>query len=173
MERWDAYTKDGKLIPDTILHRGETIPDGLYHMACGVFVRHADGSILCMKRSTSKKTHGGMYEVSAGGAAQQGESKYDCIRRELKEETGISCDEFQELGRHVSENSRIILYNFLCTVDCEKDSVTLQEGETEGYRWMSETEFADFANSDRMIGWQKAYYHDYMKEQGWIRDDSP
>ena len=169
MELWDAYTRQGELVADTVLVRGEPVPDGLYHMACGVIVRHVDGSILCMKRAKEKKSFAGYYDVSAGGAALQGETKYDCIRRELREETGIDCEEFRELGRHISERSHIILHNFLCVVDCPKDSVTLQPGETEGYRWMSEPEFVDFINSGGMIDWQKVHYHDYMVEQGWIR----
>ena len=49
MEKWNAYTKDAQLT-DKILIRGEAIPKGLYFMACGVLVRHKDGSYLCMKQ---------------------------------------------------------------------------------------------------------------------------
>ena len=168
MELWDAYTREGELVSDTVLVRGKPVPNGLYHLACGVIVRHTDGSVLCMKRAKEKKSFGGWYDVSAGGAALQGETKFDCIRRELREETGIDCDAFVELGSYIGDKSHIILYNFLCTVDCPKDSVTLQPGETEGYVWMTETEFVDFANSGQMIDWQKAQYHDYMVQQGWV-----
>lgn len=169
MELWDAYTREEKRV-DTVLVRGEPIPTGLYHLACGVFVRHVDGSILCMKRARAKASYPGRYDVSAGGAALRGETKYDCVKRELKEETGITCEVFQQIGRHVSEKSHIILYNFLCTVDCPKDSITLQEGETEGYVWMSEEEFIHFLNSGGMIDWQRAQYHDYMVSMGWLKD---
>ena len=53
MEKWNAYTKDGK-ITDKILIRGEDLPTGLYHMVCEALVRHVDGSYLLMKRALSK-----------------------------------------------------------------------------------------------------------------------
>ena len=46
----------------------------------------------------------------------------------------------------------------MCTVDCDKDSITLQENETEGYKWMNEEEFKIFINSDGLIPFQKERY---------------
>ena len=58
MELWDAYDEYGNQTGETLV-RGEEIPDGLYHMVCEVLVRHADGSVLCMKRAESKPNYGG------------------------------------------------------------------------------------------------------------------
>ena len=52
-----------------ILVRGEPIPEGRYHLVSEVLVRHVDGSSI------------------------------DCIRRELREETGIEGTEFEEVSR--------------------------------------------------------------------------
>ena len=169
MEKWNAYTRDGKLT-DKILIRGEAIPDGYYHMVCEVLVRHVDGDYLCMKRALSKPMYGGYYEATAGGSALMGEDKYACIKRELKEETGIDSDEFKEIASHVFDKDHSIFYDFVCTVDCDKDSITLQEGETEGYKWMSEEEFISFVNSDRMIDRQKFRCRDYFVEIGYIKE---
>lgn len=92
MEKWDAYDKNGKLI-DKILIRGENIPSGMYHLVCEVIVKHKDGTYLCMQRSYDKKGYPGYYEVSAGGASLMGEDKFTCIKRELKEETGLDLKE--------------------------------------------------------------------------------
>lgn len=107
MEKWNAYTRDGQLT-DKILIRGEAIPEGLYFMACGVLVRHVDGS-------------------------------------------------------------QCIFYGFACVADCDKNSVKLQEGETEGYVWMSEAEFIEFVNSGRMIPTQYVRYEKYFRELGYIK----
>lgn len=166
MEKWNAYTKDGKLT-DVILIRGEKVPEGLFHLACEVLVRHVDGSFLCMKRSVEKTEYPGYYEATAGGAAVIGEDKLMCIKRELKEETGISCEEFTEVCLSVSDG--LICYSFVCVVDCDKNSVTLQEGETEGYKWMSEAEFKEFVNSPKMIPIKRKRYLKYFETTGIIK----
>ena len=52
-----------------ILVRGEPIPEGRYHLVSEVLVRHVDGSPI------------------------------DCIRRELREETGIEWTKFEKVSR--------------------------------------------------------------------------
>lgn len=59
MELWDAYDGDFQKIKDTVLIRGEPIPEGLYHLVCSVLVRHEDGSYLLMQRDIRK--HWGRY----------------------------------------------------------------------------------------------------------------
>lgn len=168
MEKWNAYTRDGKLT-DKILIRGEAISEGLYFMACGVLVRHVDGSYLCMRRAKTKASFGGYLEATAHGAALMGEDKYRCAKRELEEETGIKCETLQELGCDIDDESQCIFYGFACVADCDKNSVKLQEGETEGYVWMSEAEFIEFVNSGRMIPTQYVRYEKYFRELGYIK----
>ena len=167
MELWDAYSKDEKLTGETLV-RGEQIPEGLYHLVCEVLVRHKDGSYLCMKRSMGKPNYGGWYEATAGGSALVGENKWQCVERELFEETGILCHDFEEIARFCEERKQAFFYTFVCTVDCEKDSVKLQEGETEGYVWMSEEEFKKFVNSDRMIPSNRRRYETYFQRRGYV-----
>ena len=168
MEKWNSYTREGQLT-DRILVRGEPVPEGLYHLACEVLVRHRDGDYLCMRRSVKKSDFGGMLEATAGGAAQLGENKLDCIKRELLEECGITSSDFTEVGYLVDDRFRVIVCSFITTVDCAKDSVTLQEGETEGYLWMTEEEFIAFVNSDRMIDRQRARFDAYFRSIGYVR----
>ena len=53
-------------------------------------------------------------------------------------ETGIRAETPQELGRVRSGNTHYV--EFLCETDWPKDGVTLQEGETVAYRWVSREE---------------------------------
>ena len=167
MELWDAYSRDEELI-GSMLVRGETIPQGLYHLVCEVLVRHVDGSYLCMKRSAEKPNYGGWYEATAGGSALRGEDKWQCVERELYEETGISCHEFEEVARFREERKQAFFHTFFCTVDCEKNSVQLQPGETEDYLWMSEEEFKAFVNSDKIIPSNRRRYEKYFQKMGYV-----
>lgn len=137
MEYWDAYDRNTNKIKNKILVRGEPIPDGIYHLVCDIAVRHIDGTYLLMQRDFNKHL-GGLWEFTAGGSALQGETPVECAVRELKEETGISSNKFKELGVLVDDEKHSIYYEYLCTTDCDKNSVTLQKGETINYKWVDE-----------------------------------
>ncbi|MBQ7785432.1 MAG: NUDIX domain-containing protein [Clostridia bacterium] len=164
MELWDARTRDGKLTGGTLV-RGEPIPEGLYHLVCEALVRHADGSFLAMKRDENKEIFPGWWETTAGGSALAGETSLDCVRRELLEETGIAAERFELVAR--TSGPEYIFDSYLCVVDCAKDAVRFQEGETVDYRWMSEGEFRAFVQSGRMIPLQRDRLLPYLKATGY------
>ena len=168
MEKWNTYTRDG-VITEKIAIRGEPMPEGLYHMACEVLIKHRDGTYLIMKRSEKKSDYAGYYEASAGGAAQLGEDKYQCIKREMFEETGLVGEGFTEIAHTIDDEKNLIVHSFFVTVDCEKSSVTLQEGETEGYHWVTEADFIRFVNSGRMIDRQRARLDGYFRSLGYVK----
>ena len=145
MELWDAYDKDFRKIQGITLIRGEAIPEGTFHLVCDVIVRHADGSYLLMQRD-KRKHFGGMWEATAGGSAIQNESPLECAARELQEETGITSDNLVEIGRVRSRDT--IYVEYLCVTDCKKDSVTLQEGETSAYKWVSRMELVSMKRDE-------------------------
>lgn len=80
IELWDAYNSTFDRIKDMTLVRDEPIPEGIYHLVCDVAVKHSDGSYLLMQRDF-RKHHGGMWELTAGGSALQGEEMYEWITR--------------------------------------------------------------------------------------------
>jgi len=168
MELWDAYDRNGNRTGETLV-RDEPIPAGRYHLVSEVLVRHRDGSYLCMIRSRQKPNYPLYPECTAGGSALMGESALECIRRELREETGIEWTEFEEIARTVREKYATIFISYLCTVDWPKDRITLQEGETESFRWLSEAEFIELLNSGRMIPGQPERMRAYYERMGYLR----
>lgn len=164
-EIWDAYFKDGTLA-NCDLVREEHIQDGLYHLVSDVLVRHVDGDYLLMRRDMRKATYPGYYEATAGGSALKGEDGLSCAKRELFEETGISAESFEEIGRYVSTET--IFYSYLCVTNCDKQSIKLKEGETISFKWLSKNDFIAFINSNEMIDTQRIRYHDYFVKMGYI-----
>lgn len=154
IELWDAYNSTFDRIKGMTLVRDEPIPEGIYHLACDVAVKHTDGSYLLMQRDF-RKHHGGMWELTAGGSALQGEGPLDCAVRELKEETGLAAANLEEIGRVVHDGHHSLYVEYLYVTDCDKDAIILQEGETVNYKWvdrgylfrMSQHEFV----SERML----------------------
>lgn len=147
MEVWDAYNKEFEKIEGMTLIRGETIPDGVYHLVSDVIVRHADGTYLLMQRD-SRKHFGGMWEATAGGSALTREGPLACAIRELREETGIESEALTEVGRVVNDHNHTLYVEFLCVTDCEKEQVTLQEGETSAFRWVTKDELVSMKKDE-------------------------
>lgn len=166
MELWDLYTADGIRTGKT-MSRGEKIPAGYFHLVCDVLIRHADGDYLLMLRSQEKKIYPGRWESTCGGSALVGEDALACACRELKEETGIVCEELKQIGYTVQERNNAIHVSFLGITDCPKDSISLQPGETEGYRWVSQEEFREFVNTD-IIPSVKRYLLPWLKQMGYV-----
>ena len=139
MELWDAYNSSFIKIENVTLVRGEPVPKDMFHLVCDILVKHTDGTFLLMKRDPQKH-FGGMWEATAGGSALAGENPLQCAIRELKEETGIISADLVELGREVSDKTSSIYIEFLCITDWNKDNISLQQGETVDYKWVSKEE---------------------------------
>ena len=140
MELWDAYDSAWNKTGGTLV-RGEPVPEGLYHMVCGILVEHADGTFLLMKRHPQKETWPNVYEASGGGSVLMGETACEAARRELREETGIEAGELIPLYEEWRKQS--LYRGYLCRTDWPKDLITLQEGETVDWRWATAEEIAE------------------------------
>ncbi|MDY2775828.1 MAG: NUDIX domain-containing protein [Streptococcus infantarius] len=147
MEFWDAYDAHLNVIAGQVLVRGEKIPKGGYHLVSEVIVRHQDGTYLLTQRNP-RKNLGGMWEATAGGSALQGESPLECVKRELREETGILTDDFIEVGRVLHQRHQTYYVNYLCHTDVDKDSIVLQEGETSAYKWVTAEELRQMSREE-------------------------
>ena len=164
MEIWDAYDRQGVKTGKDLI-RGDEIGEGLYHLVCEVVVRHRDGDYLLPQRDFGKEAYPGYEEIGAGGSALKGETPLQGAVRELREESGIEAGELEEIYRSVSHAGHGIHYGYLCVTDAAKDSVTLQEGETIGYRWIGKEELIRFFDSDRCIPAQRERLKGYMDRE--------
>lgn len=117
-ELWDAYDCNFNKIDNvTFVREGNeptsVIPDGMYHLVSEIIVKHTDGTYLLMRRDFKKK-YGVAWELTAGGSVLKGENAYEGAVRELKEETGIVSDSFQEIGRVVRDIHHAVYAIYLC-----------------------------------------------------------
>ena len=149
-ELWDAYDcnankLDGKLI------RGEKIPEGMYHLVAEIIVRHKDGSFLAMQRDFCKKHYGGFWEISAGGAVKKGETALEGAVRELFEETGLVCKNLEKTYRICGKKYPCIYFGYICIVDCDKNRIKLQEGETVAYKWVKSEDIIRFLTDKNYV----------------------
>ena len=132
MELWDLYDKDGKRTGEVWERRHGNymdIPEGRYHLVSDILVQHRDGTYLLTKRHPGK----------------------ECAKRELFEETGILCDRFELVKIAFSTRSPSLIYSYLARVDCDKDAIVLQEGETTEYKWVDTAGLLEYAESELAI----------------------
>lgn len=61
----------------------------LIHRGVGIVIYNAKGEILLQKRSITKDTDPGLYDISAGGHVSKGQTYREAADRELWEEIGI------------------------------------------------------------------------------------
>ncbi len=154
MELWDLYDRNCNLTGEVWERRHGNymnIPEGRYHLVSDILVQHRDGTFLLTKRHLGKDLYPGYWEASAGGSAQLGEEPEACAKRELFEETGILCDSLELVKITFSNRSPSLIYSYLARVDCDKNSVVLQEGETTAYKWVDAAGLIEYAESELAI----------------------
>ena len=167
MELWDLYDREGNKTGETIERYSgcvNKIPQGRYHLVCDVLVRHVDGTYLLTKRHPEKDAYPGYWEASAGGSAIVGEDPLACAKRELFEETGIHSQDFQLISHTFRDASHCMFYSYLTVVDCDKDAIVLQEGETVDYKWVDVEGLIDYTKSELAIKTHNARYQEYFEQ---------
>ena len=88
MELWDIYDRDKQRTGRTMKRNDWHMQPGDFHLTVLGVIRHTNGKYLITKRVMTKAWAPGSWEVS-GGAAQAGESSYEAVLREVREETGL------------------------------------------------------------------------------------
>jgi len=73
--------------------------NNLVHRAVHMILRDASGAILLQKRSMWKDRNPGLWDSSAAGHVDSGETYDEAARRELKEELGVPCPELTLIGK--------------------------------------------------------------------------
>ena len=98
MEFWDIYDINKKPTGRTMKRNDWCLKDGEYHLTVLGVVARPDGTFLITKRVMTKAWAPGWWEVS-GGAAQAGESSYDAVLREVKEESSVKGRIMKYIGK--------------------------------------------------------------------------
>ena len=130
MEYLNLYDKTGNLINKKGI-RGQ-VTDYLVGIAI-VFIENSKGEFLIQKTSKEK---GGEFS-STGGHVNAGETPLESIKREVKEEIGISIDNdnIVELGYLLYDMP--LRYMFYLKKDVDINSVKTQKEEVESVKYMS------------------------------------
>ena len=127
-EIWDVYDGNGVKTGRT-MERGVPV-DGDYMLCVHVYLCNPKGLFLMQKRSESKQSHPGEWDVT-GGAVLSGESSAKGAIRETREEVGIALseDNLTYIGRVKKRRSFIDI--FLARKDFAVEDCRLQREEVQ------------------------------------------
>ncbi|MBP3913968.1 MAG: NUDIX hydrolase [Lachnospiraceae bacterium] len=88
-EYFDVYDERKQKTGRTMARKGYFLHEGEYCLIVLGIIQKPDGRFLITKRSADKRWAAGAWEVPGGGV-RAGESSEDAVRREVKEETGLT-----------------------------------------------------------------------------------
>ena len=99
---------------------------------------------LILKRSPSMEIHPNKWSFP-GGKLEKGEDIYDCLSRELKEETGLEIQpELQYISDYTYERpNKDWTLGFCFLVTSESNQVKLSSEFTD-YKWITKSEFKNY-----------------------------
>ena len=85
-ELWDILDRN-RQTTGRLHRRGDTLPEGDFHLTVHIWMRRSDGMFLLTKRSPNK-TFPLLWETTAGSAIA-GDDSLSAALREVREETGL------------------------------------------------------------------------------------
>ena len=120
-----------------------------YHRTAHIWLINGQNQLLIQKRSKSKSSFPGYWDISSAGHIQAQETVVQGALRELKEELGVSIEENQlkyiTKIRYVGEHNREFGYVFLVRTDLKEDEYVFEDHEVE------RVEYIYFEELERMI----------------------
>lgn len=149
-EIWDAYLANGEKT-DKYLTRGQSLPKGYYHLVVEAIIRHEDGDFLLLQRRPDKASFANYWEFSCGGSALTGEMAEQAIRREIKEETGLTQLSLSSYDSYRDDQHQCLFEIFLATTADDKNYLQIQSDEVSKAVWLAPNQLEDFLKKHSLI----------------------
>ncbi|MDY3855299.1 MAG: NUDIX domain-containing protein [Butyribacter sp.] len=146
-EIWDVYDENGNLTGKT-MQRG--VPKkGEYMLCVHVYLHTPEGKFLVQKRSSTKESHPGEWDVTVG-AVLRGEDSLKGARRETLEEVGIDITnaKIRFIGRVKKRKSFADIY--FAEKEFSIEDCVLQKEEVDAVRFVDGKELLALQKNERL-----------------------
>lgn len=145
MEYRDIYNENREIIRHCC-PKDESLAEGEYIVAVGIWVINSNKEILLTKRAPEKRYAPNKWE-NTGGHLQSGEDIQQAVIRELKEETGISVTEEEMIYLGSVKNAPYFGEDYMVFKDIPLENMKLQPGETVDAKYVTLEEFMFMAEN--------------------------
>lgn len=172
----DIWNEDGTPTGKKSL-KSEAHLHGLFHPTVHIWIYNSRGQVLLQKRSETKKTFPGLWDVSVAGHISAGEAIEAAALREAKEELGLEIHisdlyfhgVFKSVQHHPSGIHDCEFHHcYLCRLDPDVKAFRLQASEVSEIRWEPLISFADkvwgLSMSEAYVPHQRSYYGSVIKQ---------
>ena len=155
MELWDLYTKDRDRTNQTMV-RGTKLPEGLYHVVVHLCLFNSKGEMLIQQRQPFKEGWPDMWDITVGGSAVSGDSSWQAVERETKEELGLELD-FSDMRPALTVSFHDGFDDmYVYTNDIDLNDLKLQEEEVQAVKWADKNEILKMLEEGVFIPYHKA-----------------
>ena len=142
-EKRDLYDINGNKT-DLTYFKGDKIPSGYYSMVVMIAIQNSEGKFLMQKRVEEK---GGDYGVT-GGHPKSGETPYEGIITEVKEELGIDISNNEIIEFDSGCDLKDCYKMYYTKLDLDLSKLNIQKEELSEVKWFSLEELQDMVNNN-------------------------
>ena len=153
----DLYDKN-RIPTGMAVQRGSKLPDETYRIVVHVCIFNSKGEMLIQQRQSTKKVFPDMWDLSAGGQVESGETSDMAAQREVYEELGLYI--------HFSGKRPVAVMNFdegfddiyVIVRDTELSELTIQDEEVKAVGWADKEKILSMINDGKFV----PYYPEYI-----------
>ena len=148
---WLEVVDEGDRVT-SLLPRAEIHRLGLRHRSAHILLFDRTGRVFLQRRSRHKDVNAGLWDTSAAGHVDPGESYDDCARRELSEELGIACPTEGLERLFKLDASAMTGWEFIQVYRTVHDGpLRLNPDEIEEGRWLRPEEIDEWKDTDGSV----------------------
>ncbi len=123
--------------------RKEVDAENLVYRVSGLWVKNSKGEHLLARRAYTKMHDPGRWGPAVAGTNGKGETYLKCIKREAKEELGLSGIRFRKGQKRMNRGRYTYFMQwFTCVVDKPASAFRIQKDEVAEVRWFSNEELS-------------------------------
>lgn len=160
MEYFDVYNEKKEKTGHTLPRKGSFLQEGEYQLIVLALIERPDHRFLITQRSLDKKWAAGAWEVSGGGV-HAGETSYDGVCREVREETGLDVTKaeggciytYSNVDLKRGDNYFVDIYHF--HMDFTDADVQIEASEAIAYRIVPFSEITNLRETDGFLHYER------------------
>ena len=155
-EYWDLFDVN-RVVQLRHHRRGDSIPDGLYHLVIHSWIMDSSGLFLMSQRQKGRSS--AFKWERTGGSVLEGESSLDGAIREVYEELGIELNKGQAFFVKTVKRDHYhdMFDSWLFVVNKDKLDCKIDTQEVRDYKWMSLSDLDELKRKRRIVS-SSLYY---------------